>query len=62
VASGALLVDDPLPSVRRPTLNRPEKRNALNNALRGAILETLVRADGDESVRITIIRGAGPAF
>ena len=62
MASGALLADDPLPGVRRLTLNRPEKRNALNNALRGAILETLVRADGDESVRVTIIRGAGPAF
>jgi enoyl-CoA hydratase/carnithine racemase len=48
--------------VRRPTLKRPEKRNALNNAPRRAILETLVRADGDESVRVTIIRGAGPAF
>ena len=62
MASGALLVDDPLPGVRKLTLNRPEKRNALNNALRGAILETLVRADGDENMRVTIIRGAGPAF
>ena len=62
MASGAPPIDDLLPGVRRPTLNRPEKRNALNNAPRGAILETLVRADGDESVRVTIIRGAGPAF
>ena len=62
MASGAPPIDDPLPGVRRLTVNRVEKRNALNNALRGAILETLVRADGDESVRVTIIRGAGPAF
>jgi enoyl-CoA hydratase/carnithine racemase len=26
-----LLLDDPHPGVRRLTLNRPEKRNALNN-------------------------------
>ena len=29
-----ILVDDPRPRVRRITLNRPEKRNALNNRLR----------------------------
>ena len=62
MASDVLLIDDPLPGVRRLTLNRPEKRNALNNALRGAVFEALARADRDESVRVTIIRGAGPAF
>jgi enoyl-CoA hydratase len=36
-----LLIDDPLPGVRRLTMNRPEKRNALNNALRGAIFDAL---------------------
>ena len=57
-----LLVDDPLPGVRRLTLNRPEKRNALNNALRTAIFAALERADTDPDVRVTIVRGAGPAF
>ncbi len=57
-----LLADDPLPGVRRLTLNRPEKRNALNDALRGAILEALVQADRDEAVRVTVLRGAGPSF
>lgn len=57
-----LLIDEPLPQVRRLTLNRPEKRNALNNALRGAIFAALNDADRDEAVRVTIIRGAGPAF
>jgi len=56
------LLDDPLPGVRRLTLNRPEKRNALNNELRGAILDALKAADADPSVRVSILRGAGPAF
>jgi enoyl-CoA hydratase len=60
--SGLLLIDEPLPQVRRLTLNRPEKRNALNNELRGAIFAALADADRDESVRVSIIRGAGPAF
>jgi enoyl-CoA hydratase len=57
-----LLLDDPHPGVRRLTLNRPEKRNALNNELRGAILDALKAADADPSVRVSILRGAGPAF
>ena len=57
-----ILVDDPAPGVRRITLNRPEKRNALNHPLRGAILDTLRANDQDDAVRVTIIRGAGPSF
>jgi enoyl-CoA hydratase len=57
-----LLIDDPAPFVRRLTLNRPEKRNALSNQLRGAIFEALEAADADDAVRVTIIRGAGPCF
>jgi len=57
-----LLIDDPLPGVRRLTLNRPEKRNALNNELRGAILSALEAADADPNVKVTVMRGAGPSF
>jgi enoyl-CoA hydratase len=57
-----LLLDDPRPGVRRLTLNRPEKRNALSNELRGAILDALKAADADPAVRVSILRGAGPAF
>jgi enoyl-CoA hydratase len=57
-----LLVDDPLPRVRRLTLNGPEKRNALNNRLRGELLDTLRVADADPAVSVTIVRGAGPCF
>jgi enoyl-CoA hydratase len=57
-----LLIDTPLPGVRRLTLNRPEKRNALNNELRSAIFKALEAHDNDAEVKVTIVRGAGPAF
>jgi enoyl-CoA hydratase len=57
-----LLVDEPRPRVRRLTLNRPEKRNALHNALRGELFDALERADRDAAVHVTVIRGAGPCF
>jgi enoyl-CoA hydratase len=57
-----ILIDAPAAGVRRITLNRPEKRNALNNALRAEIFTTLEAHDRDPDVRVTIIRGAGPAF
>ena len=48
--------------VARITLNRPEKRNALDTALSRALLEALRAADGDETVRCVVLTGAGPAF
>ncbi len=60
--SSVLLIDDPLPGVRRLTMNRPEKRNSLIHPLRGAILHALQEADTDPKVKVSIIRGAGPSF
>jgi len=57
-----ILVDDPRPGVRRITLNRPEKRNALNHALRGEIHAALREGDTDPDVRVMVIRGAGTCF
>jgi enoyl-CoA hydratase len=57
-----VLIDEPAPHVRRLTMNRPEKRNALFHPLRGAILEELRKGDQDPNVRVMIIRGAGPSF
>ena len=57
-----ILVDDPAPGVRRVTLNRPEKRNALNHPLRGELLDALQTGDADRDVKVQIIRGAGPCF
>lgn len=57
-----VLVDSPSPPVRRITMNRPEKRNALDHALRGEILDALVQGDMDSQVRVQIVRGAGTCF
>ncbi len=57
-----VLIDEPAPAVRRITMNRPEKRNALNHPLRGAILDALYAGDRDPEVRVQIVRGAGPSF
>jgi enoyl-CoA hydratase len=57
-----VLVDNPAPHVRRITLNRPEKRNALNHALRGQLLDALTRGDADPEVKVQIVRGAGSSF
>lgn len=57
-----ILVDEPRPLIRRITLNRPEKRNALSNKLRGELFDALETADRDEEVRVIVLRGAGPCF
>ena len=57
-----VLVDEPAPHVRRITLNRPEKRNALNHPLRGQLIAALQAADRDDDVRVSIVRGAGTSF
>lgn len=57
-----VLSDSPAAHVLRLTLNRPEKRNALSNALRAELFATLEAADRDPEVRVIILRGAGPCF
>ncbi len=57
-----VVVDDPRPKIRRLTLNRPEKRNALSNALRGQLFAALEAGDRDPSVHVMVLRGAGTCF
>jgi methylglutaconyl-CoA hydratase len=49
-------------AVARLTLNRPEKRNALNDSLINGLKEGLGRADSDKAVRVVVISGAGADF
>ena len=46
----------------RITLNRPEKRNALNDAVIAGIKQGLKSAAADKNVRVVVISGAGKDF
>jgi enoyl-CoA hydratase/carnithine racemase len=49
-------------AVRVLTMNRPDKRNALNFALAQGLLDALRAADADESVGAIVLTGAGVGF
>src|SRR6266404_9703333 len=49
-------------SIARITLNRPEKRNALNDEMIGGIRRALAESAIDEVVRLVLITGAGSDF
>src|ERR1051326_2095007 len=49
-------------AVARITLNRPEKRNALNEAVIAGVKESLRSVANDERVRVIVIAGAGRDF
>lgn len=44
------------------TLTRPEKRNALSDALRRELAEAMAELEADDGVSVVILTGAGPAF
>lgn len=44
------------------TLNRPEKRNSLNEELLGALDRTLASFEDDKEIRAAIVRGEGRSF
>ncbi len=49
-------------AVARITLNRPEKRNALNDEVVTELKDAMRLSAGDESVRVVLIAGAGKDF
>lgn len=49
-------------AIRTLTLNRPEKRNALNDALVDALKSAMRDADENEDLRAVVLRGAGKDF
>ena len=49
-------------AVRVLTMNRPEKRNALNSELTQRLLDALQAADRDENVGAVVLTGAGQGF
>ena len=57
----SLLIEDRGP-VRILTMNRPEKRNALNRELAQGLLDALKKADEDDAIGALVLTGAGPGF
>jgi enoyl-CoA hydratase/carnithine racemase len=49
-------------AVRHVILNRPDKRNAMNQELLRALADALLEAANDESVHCVLLRGEGPVF
>jgi methylglutaconyl-CoA hydratase len=49
-------------NIARITLNRPDKRNALDNDIVLEFKDALVRASADDSVRVVLVTGAGKDF
>ena len=49
-------------SVATVTLNRPDRRNALDPALLEALTDAFTRLSVDEEIRVIVLEGAGAAF
>jgi methylglutaconyl-CoA hydratase len=49
-------------AIARILLNRPEKRNALNDELISGLKDSLCRADQNQEVRAVVLSGAGDDF
>lgn len=58
----ALLKCDVAGGVARLVMNRPEKLNALSDAMLAALKTRLEALAGDKSVRVVVLAGAGKAF
>jgi enoyl-CoA hydratase len=48
--------------VARITLNRPERLNAINEAMPGEIRRAIDEANADDGVHVVVLQGAGRAF
>jgi methylglutaconyl-CoA hydratase len=60
--SSSLLLSSNEGAVLTLTLNRPDKRNALNTELIDLLHQALERADLDSEVRAVVLKGAGKDF
>ena len=58
----AIVTTEDRGAVRHVVLNRPEKRNAMNEELIVALREALAAAATDIDVRVVVIRGEGAMF
>jgi len=57
-----VVIYDASDGIARITLNRPDKRNALNDELIAGLKDALRRANSDSQVRVVILSAAGTDF
>jgi enoyl-CoA hydratase/carnithine racemase len=57
-----LLLLDKEPPLATLTLNRPEKRNALSDALRRELANALKEIEADDAISVAVLTGAGTVF
>lgn len=57
-----LQVEHSRPGVAVLTMTRPDKRNALNIAMLGALGDAINQMEDDPACRVVILRGEGPVF
>lgn len=62
VTEGPVLLSEDHDGVRTLTLNRPERKNAINLELWAALSDSLGAAGNDPDVRAVVLTGAGGAF
>jgi 2-(1,2-epoxy-1,2-dihydrophenyl)acetyl-CoA isomerase len=60
--SGTKILHERRDGVLTVTLNRPDKLNAIDNAMARALLGLIAGAAADKEVRVLLLRGAGRAF
>jgi enoyl-CoA hydratase len=60
--SDATILYETQDAVALITLNRPERRNAMNGAMLEALAAAMDRAEGDAAVRAIVLTGAGESF
>lgn len=56
------LIDEPVPGVRRITLNRPEAMNAFTFAMYTKFIDTLNEVKFDPKIRVVILTATGKGF
>ena len=62
VSEPALILREDIGAVAVLTLNRPETRNVLSEAMLAALNESFTAIEGDRKVRALVLAAAGPVF
>ena len=57
-----ILEKDPAEHIATLILNRPERRNALNDVMQDELGDAIEDVENDDSIRVLIVTGAGRVF